>query len=63
LPVAAMVVNFEKGRKEQESLLYFDNVRTFFHEFGHVMHSLNTKAKFSVFSGTNVEWDFVEMPS
>jgi Zn-dependent oligopeptidase len=38
LPVCAMVVNFEKGTKDQESLMYHRNVRTFFHEFGHVMH-------------------------
>lgn len=56
------MVNFEK-LNGNETLLYHSDVVTFFHEFGHVMHSLCTESNFTSFSGTAVERDFVEMPS
>lgn len=64
LPVAAMVCNFQKPTQEgKDSLMDFNEVETFFHEFGHIMHNICSEATFARFSGTSVERDFVELPS
>jgi Zn-dependent oligopeptidase len=62
-PVCAMVANLAKSTKNRPSLLTHDEVETFFHEFGHVMHYTLTKARYGRFSGISVAWDFVEAPS
>ena len=62
-PVAAMVANFPKPTKDKPSLMEPDEVETFFHEFGHVMHNDLTQARMAYFSGANVASDFVEAPS
>lgn len=62
-PLTALVCNFPRPTKENPSLLSHGEVETLFHEFGHVMHSILTKARFESQAGFNVKWDFVEMPS
>ena len=61
--VVGMVCNFPKPTNDKPSLLYHDQVKTFFHEFGHVMHGIASRTNLSYFYGTNVEGDFVEAPS
>ena len=62
-PLVALVCNFTKPTADKPSLLTHDEVETFFHEFGHCLHSILTKAEYAQFSGTAVARDFVEAPS
>jgi thimet oligopeptidase len=62
-PVCSLVCNFPPPSPDKPSLLKHSDVETLFHEFGHAMHSVLTRAKFARFSGTSVPRDFVEAPS
>ncbi len=62
-PLVALVCNFTKPTETQPSLLSHGEVETFFHEFGHCLHSILTETTLANFSGTNVARDFVEAPS
>ena len=62
-PVVALVCNFPSPANGKPSLLAHNDVETLFHEFGHAMHSILTRAHYSRFSGTSVPRDFVEAPS
>ncbi|KAB7507201.1 Thimet oligopeptidase [Armadillidium nasatum] len=61
--ICAMMCNFTKPTKDKPALLTHSEVETFFHEFGHAMHGICSKASFSLFAGLSVERDFVEAPS
>lgn len=62
LPFGALVCNFPKPGASP-ALLSHDDVTTFFHEFGHLLHHIFSQSAYSSFSGTNVARDFVEAPS
>ena len=62
-PLVTLTMNFTRPTPTKPSLLTFSEVETFVHEFGHALHSLLSKCKYSSLSGTNVHRDFVEMPS
>lgn len=62
-PVIAIVCNFTKPTPEKPSLLTHNEVLTLFHEMGHAMHALLSNVTYRSLSGTNVLWDFVELPS
>lgn len=63
LPQCTLVCNLTKPHTGQPSLLTHAEVVTLFHEFGHALHHLFSKVELEPLSGTNVEWDFVELPS
>ncbi len=63
IPQVSIVCNFTPSTKESPSLLKFDEVKTLFHEFGHALHGMLSDTTFASLSGTNVYWDFVELPS
>ncbi len=62
-PLISNVCNFTKPTESKPSLLTFNEVLTLFHEFGHALHGILSKCKYKPTSGTNVYWDFVELPS
>jgi peptidyl-dipeptidase Dcp len=62
-PIISIVCNFTKPTETKPSLLSFDEVTTLFHEFGHALHGICADGKYESLSGTNVYWDFVELPS
>jgi peptidyl-dipeptidase Dcp len=62
-PHVSIVCNFTKPTPTKPSLLSLDEVRTLFHEFGHALHGLLSDCTYRSMGGTNVYWDFVELPS
>ena len=62
-PHVSLVTNFSKPTDNAPSLLTFDEVTTFLHEFGHGLHGMLSQCQFPGTSGTSVYWDFVELPS
>jgi Zn-dependent oligopeptidase len=62
-PHISMVCNFSKPTASTPSLLTFQEVTTLFHEFGHALHGMLANTTYGGLSGTNVFWDFVELPS
>ena len=62
-PAVCLVCNFPPPADGKPSLLTHDDVTTVFHEFGHALHAMLTRARFGRYAGTNVPGDFVEAPS
>ena len=62
-PHVSIVCNFTKPTPTKPSLITFDEVRTLFHEFGHALHGILSDVTYVSLGGTNVYWDFVELPS
>lgn len=62
-PTVALLCNFPPPSADKPSLMAHSEVETLFHEFGHALHSIVTRAKYGRFAGTNVPRDFVEAPS
>lgn len=62
-PHVSVVMNLTKPTPEKPALLTLGEVETFLHEFGHALHGMFANTRFESLSGTNVWWDFVELPS
>jgi len=62
-PTVALLCNFPPATVDKPSLMTHTDVETLFHEFGHALHSIVTRAKYGRFAGTHVPGDFVEAPS
>ena len=62
-PLVSLVMNFTKPTETTPSLLTFDELTTFLHEFGHSLHGMLAKGKYESLNGTSVYRDFVELPS
>ena len=62
-PHVSVVMNLTKPTDEKPALLTLGEVETFLHEFGHSLHGMFANTRFESLSGTNVWWDFVELPS
>lgn len=62
-PHVSVTMNFTKSSDAQPALLTFAEVETFLHEFGHALHGMFADTTYQSMSGTNVYWDFVELPS
>ena len=62
-PHVSVVMNLTKPTDNKPSLLSLGEVETFLHEFGHSLHGMFANTRFESMSGTNVWWDFVELPS
>ena len=62
-PLVSLVMNFTKPTETTPSLLTFDELTTFLHEFGHSLHGMLAKGKYESLNGTSVLRDFVELPS
>ncbi len=62
-PHVSVVMNFTKPTESKPALLTYDEVETFLHEFGHALHGMFANSTYQSLSGTNVYWDFVELPS
>lgn len=62
-PHVSVVMNLTKPTEDKPALLTLGEVETFLHEFGHSLHGMFANTRFESMSGTNVWWDFVELPS
>ncbi|MDD6952728.1 MAG: M3 family metallopeptidase [Prevotella sp.] len=62
-PHVSLVMNLTKPTPDKPALLTLGEVETFLHEFGHALHGMFANTRFASLSGTNVWWDFVELPS
>ncbi|HEY8271226.1 MAG TPA: M3 family metallopeptidase [Pseudobdellovibrionaceae bacterium] len=62
-PHVSIVCNFTSPTPTKPSLLSYNEVKTLFHEFGHALHGMLSECTYRSLSGTNVYWDFVELPS
>jgi peptidyl-dipeptidase Dcp len=62
-PFISIVTNFSRPGEARPSLLTFNELTTFLHEFGHALHGMLSRCTYESLAGTNVPRDFVELPS
>ncbi len=62
-PHVSLTANFTPPTAGRPALLSLDEVETFLHEFGHCLHGIFSRVRYQSLGGTNVLWDFVELPS